>query len=819
MMEDHGKTMDATDPKQDDRNTPQNTVLKEMPRSHGAILQSIQDVLFSLDRDWRFTYVNWRAETNADLPPEQILGRNIWERYPELRGTAIEEAYHRVMRERLPFYFEHIGIGSAIWFEIRVYPLDDGGISVCWMDRTERKRAEEALVKARDDLERQVRERTAELQRSNDKLRREIEEHRRVGAALQKSREDYKYIIQYAPSAIYEIDFGNLRFRRVNEVMCAVSGYSEAELLAMNPFSMLDEESRRKFQTRIDKMLAGQKVDDSVEYKVIAKDGREIWVVLNIKIIARDEKTVRALVVGHDITERKRAEEEALASERELLRVTLDSLGEGVVAVDRELRIIFCNETAMRLIGCNRDEAIGQSFAKAFWICDAKTGAPIDVRIPQQHEVNPLMLAKDWGEVPIALNCAPIKAASGQVIGTVAVFQDISEKLKTQQELSKADKLESLGILAGGIAHDFNNILGAILSNVQLAMMKLERNQDIRKYLESTVETTRKASELTKQLLIFSKGGAPVRKDASLVDLIKDTAEFVLRGTNTKAEFAIADPLWLANIDAGQISQMINNLVMNAKQAMPQGGMIRIRADNLTQESGAHLKPGNYVRIAVQDQGIGIPKENLGKIFDPFFTTKKDGNGLGLATSYSIIRHHEGYLEVESREGVGTTFYVYLPAANGMRAPRESRKEAAAAGAGFKILLMDDETNILDAVGEMLMDYGYRVVLARDGDAAIESYRAADNAGEPFDAVIMDLTVPGGKGGQEVCASLRDFDPKIKAIISSGYANDPIMADYQRYGFMGVVSKPYKIDELHEVLRQVLKPGQLPLELGYEWES
>lgn len=493
-----------------------------------------------------------------------------------------------------------------------------------------------------------------------------------------------------------------------------------------------------------------------------------------------------------------------LASERKLLNVTLDSLGEGVVAINREARIIFINKAGANLIGCNPEKVIGQPLEKIFYVFDDSTSQPIDIRFTTKHESDLVMLAGDLCEVPITLNCSPIKFPNEQVIGTVVVFQDISERLKTQQELVKTDKLDSLGILAGGIAHDFNNILGAILSNVQLAMMKMEKNQDIKVYLARTVETARKASDLTKQLMTFSKGGSPVRKDASLVELIKDTAEFALRGTKVKAEFAIPDSLWIASVDESQISQVIHNLVINAQQAMPRGGVILIAAENIRAGDQSRFKPGNYIKITVTDKGIGIPRENLTKIFDPFFTTKKQGTGLGLTISYSIIRQHEGYLEVDSQEGVGTTFIIYLPALDGISVSSEARQEVAASGEGYKILLMDDEATILDAVGEMLRQHGYQVVLAPNGDAAIERYQEAIGVGEHFDAIIVDLTVPGGKGGQEVVAHLRDFDSKIKAIISSGHANDPILADYERFGFKGVVSKPYKIEELNKVLQNVL---------------
>jgi CheY-like chemotaxis protein len=397
----------------------------------------------------------------------------------------------------------------------------------------------------------------------------------------------------------------------------------------------------------------------------------------------------------------------------------------------------------------------------------------------------------------------------------VIVFQDISEKQKMEQELLKTEKLESIGILAGGIAHDFNNLLAAILSNVQLAQMKHKKNQDIERYLQETVNSTRRASELTRQLLTFAKGGAPVKKTASLTELIRDTANFALRGSPVKVVFHIDQNLWAVEVDTGQISQVVQNLVINAKQAMPRGGVIEITAENITVESNQRFEPGNYITIAIRDQGLGIPKENLAKIFDPFFTTKSEGSGLGLATSYSIIRQHDGYLEVESQAGLGTTFFIHLPALPQSLVILKAEVESAATAERLKILLMDDEETILKSIGEILEHYGHQVVMVPDGVKTIEVYCGAMENGAPFDVVIMDLTVPGGMGGQEAIAYLRDIDPKVKAIVSSGYANDPIMADYERFGFCGVVTKPYKFNELSEVLTRVAERKQLPLKSNY----
>lgn len=697
-------------------------------------------------------------------------------------------------------------------------------------DVTERNKAEKALqvkheelTAANEELQAQTEELNAiynELQCQTEK----IQQHAEATARARDEAERWALeldatISSIAAGVIIYNHLGNVT--RINEFACNILEYTSndynlpyqerpAKLKLCKP----DGTPYEKEEAPLYRALRGEVIRD--EEIMIAKIPEPKWLSATFApIYGKKDDLIGVILIFNDITERKRKAADLLASERELLKVTLNSIGEGVVAIDREARIIFINETVVNLIGCSQDKAIGQPFEKVFYVFDDSTSEPIDIRIPQKHESNLKMLAGDLFEVPISLNCSPIKAPDGQIIGTVAVFQDISERLKTQQELAKADKLESLGVLAGGISHDFNNILGAILSNIQLAMMKMEKHQDPKIYLSRTVETTRKASELTKQLLTFSKGGAPVRKNASLIELIKDTAEFALRGTKVKVEFEIPGNLWPASIDEGQISQVIHNLVINAQQAMLRGGLIRISAENITLAAESHFKSDNYVKIAIQDQGVGIPKENLGKIFDPFFTTKEDGNGLGLATSYSIIRHHEGFMDVESQEGIGTTFYIYLPALDGAFGLLEASKEVASSGLGFKVLLMDDEESILNAVGEMLSEYGYQVVLTTDGVMTIKAYQDAKLSGVPFDAVIMDLTVPGGMGGQETIAILRDFDPKIKAIISSGYANDPIIADYERFGFMGMVNKPYKIDELNEILLKVINPNQLSLGLRY----
>ncbi len=510
-----------------------------------------------------------------------------------------------------------------------------------------------------------------------------------------------------------------------------------------------------------------------------------------------------------DITERKLMET-SLASERELLLVTLRSIGDGVIATDKSGKVNLINKTAELITGWTHKEAFGQSLDRIFYIINDKTSDPYQGLVDNVMKNNKIteievavLVTKDLKELYIKSNYAPIRTVSGENIGVVVVFQDITAKLKTEIELLKTEKMDSLGILAGGIAHDFNNLLAGILANLQLAQIKMERGNDIRKYLNETIEITRKASDLTRHLLTFAKGGAPVKQTASIADLIKDTVNFTLTGSNIKSIFKIDKDLKMVEFDVGQISQVLNNLIINAKQAMPQGGLIEVSAENVVFENDNPYKSGQYVKLTIKDHGVGISRENLSKIFDPFFTTKPNGSGLGLATSYSIIKKHDGYIEVESIEGIGSSFYIYLPASENPLEQCGFTSKANQTGEG-RILLMDDEETIRKVVGEMLTYSGYQVVSAKDGMEAVEIYQLAYQNGQPFDAVIMDLTIPGGMGGQEALSLLIKINPNIKAIVSSGYANDPIISEYRKYGFAGVVTKPYKFDELSEILGKLL---------------
>jgi PAS domain S-box-containing protein len=388
-------------------------------------------------------------------------------------------------------------------------------------------------------------------------------------------------------------------------------------------------------------------------------------------------------------------------------------------------------------------------------------------------------------------------------------IMDITERKLMENEIVQMQKLESIGILAGGIAHDFNNLLTAILGNINLARLQSGPPEKLSRRLQDAEKAALMAKDLTQQLLTFSSGGLPVKRIVSIVDTIVDSTDFSLRGSNVKSEFNFAPDLWPMEVDKGQISQVIGNIIINADQSMPDGGTITIKAENknISEDDLLPIQQGRYVKISISDQGTGMSQALLGRIFDPYFTTKQKGSGLGLSTAYSIISKHNGYIRAESKLGVGTTFTIYLPVSDNELLPEENDVEVIQMGSG-RVLIMDDEDFVRQVAGELVTQLGYEAAFATNGEEAIRLYLHEKGAGNPFDVVIMDLTVPGQMGGREAIEKLIQIDPQAKAIVSSGYSNDPIMADYAAYGFKEVIRKPFTMKELSDVLDKVMKSPQ-----------
>ncbi|SRR5579884_20168 len=516
--------------------------------------------------------------------------------------------------------------------------------------------------------------------------------------------------------------------------------------------------------------------------------------------------------------------EKQLKESREWFATTLKSIGDAVIATDKEGLITFMNPVAESLTGWDQKEALGRNLKDVFSIIDEKTRVPMESpeadalrRGVAINLADHILISRDRREISIDDSMAPIRDDSGNIAGIVLVFRDITERKRMAEELLKAQKLESIGILAGGIAHDFNNLLTSILGNVSLSKARVNTEDEIYRRLGEAEKACNQAKRLTQQLLTFSKGGAPIKKLTSIERIIRESVSFTLRGSSVRCEFSIEEGLWDVEVDEGQIAQVITNLVINAEQAVPQGGVVKVSAENASSRINSPMHPnyvnllppslreGRYIKITVEDEGEGIPQEHLSKIFDPYFTTKHRSSGLGLATAYSIIKNHDGYIEVESGQGVGMRVHIYIPAST----ERVEEKEGGVAEEGVlrgrgRVLIMDDEEMIREVTGEMLSHIGYEVECASDGVEAIELYKRAREENKPFDVVIMDLTVLEGMGGKEAIKRLIEIDPNIRAVVSSGYSDDRVMSEYRNHGFKGVISKPYSIGDLSGVLHEVM---------------
>jgi PAS domain S-box-containing protein len=534
-----------------------------------------------------------------------------------------------------------------------------------------------------------------------------------------------------------------------------------------------------------------------------------------------------------DVKERRRFETE-IAAEKESLAVTLRSIGEGVITTDVQGKIIILNSEAERLTGWSSREAIGQPLRTVFNVASdpaAQTRAQqsgyrteaqsILVGLPE----NATLTSRDGTARIIQQTASPIRDDKNEVAGVVLVFRDITERQRGEAERRKAETLEQLGLLAGGIAHDFNNLLTAIIGNISLASLLLPPDDEMTARLMDAKNASMRARDLAQQLLTFARGGAPIKTTASIGKLIQDTVSFSLRGSHSRSEFQFGADLWPAEIDPGQISQVIGNLVVNGDQAMPNGGTLHVSCENFrynanTAPAVPDLPPGDYVCISIRDEGVGIPEEYLKRIFDPYFTTKPKGNGLGLATTYSIIKNHNGLIAVKSQLHVGSIFTVYLPAALHQQMPVEQPRAISPAITGSgRVLVVDDEESVRTLVHFTLTRLGYQVMEAETALQGVNLYREKFQGGERFDAVILDLTLPGGMGGKEALKKLIEIDPTVNAIVSSGYATDATMSRYQDFGFRGVIAKPYEAAELGKIVHDVIKSSQVNFVPDYSLQA
>jgi PAS domain S-box-containing protein len=513
-----------------------------------------------------------------------------------------------------------------------------------------------------------------------------------------------------------------------------------------------------------------------------------------------------------------RESELALAEQKEQLVVMLRSIGDGVMACNRDGTILLINKAAETLTGWPADEAIGQPLSSVFQSlepesrrrCNNFSLAAADAADASGRRCSSILVARDLTERHIEECATPLSDGSGQTIGVMLAFRDISDALRVQEERARTGRLESLGLLAGGIAHDFNNILMAIMGNISMARATMPAGVAAGVPLAEAEHACVRARQVTWQLLTFSKGGVPLRKPVGIARLLEEAAALALRGSNVSCTFEIAPDLHNIEADDVQLVQVFTNVLINAQQAMPHGGVITVRAETVVEPArrsqlALPVEPGTYLRVTVIDRGIGIPAEHVPRIFDPYFSTKQRGSGLGLATTYSIVKNHGGFIAVDSGLGRGTTMQIHFPVAT---AARQVAPLIVASGSNRpRILVMDDEAAMRTLAANMLEFLGYDAEVVDGGNAALERFDRALRSERHFDAVMLDLMVPGDLGGREAVGRLARLDPAIRAVLVTGYAQDAVVTDFREYGFAAKMTKPYSLQELRSTLETVLPPA------------
>ena len=695
---------------------------------------------------------------------------------------------------------------------------------------------------------------------SSKEIRAELEQLRAANRALaeenaslrtarddsQRSEQRYRLITENTLDLICEVSQHGF-YTYVSPNHEDILGYRPKELLGHNFSTLIHGDDVAQVVERFSECIVAG-IPFVCSFRLRHKDGSWHWVEVSAKPLDSTNSAGgspyegQAIFVYRDVTERRETRR-ALSAETERLKVTLSSITDGVISTDLAGGVVEANEAALHLIGLKREVLLGTSIDEHLEFVDEMTRMPVRSPVIRAlTEAAPCMLplsghtllrTKNGLEFAVAGSAAPIRDQEEQLVGSVLIFRNITEKRRTERELLKLSKQESLGQLAARIAHDFNNLLTVILGNLSLTKILLAPGDAALRRLADTEKACLRAKDLTRQLLAFARGGLPVKKPLALEPLVRESTRLILQDANVAYRLNWPDQLPQVNADAEQLHQLLYELLTNAMHATPIGGSIHVRGEalRLNAEGTVPLPEGDYVRLSVRDEGLGIPEQHLARIFEPFFSTKENARGLGLATCFLIARNHEGFMTVDSAPGFGTTFYLYLPALPVFApapvvsadpqwvAPTPPRRVSTidefsdpyapmtvAPGAADtrRILVMDDEQPICELAAELLSREGYAVETAFDGAEAIRKYQDARTAGQPYDVVILDLTVRGGMGGREAALKLAEIDPGVRAIVSSGYSQDLMMSRYREFGFCGVVSKPYSISELTQEIEQAI---------------
>lgn len=676
-----------------------------------------------------------------------------------------------------------------------------------WVSAVRLAEAEQQQRALSVDLEQRVRQRTQELAQSNDALRAEIEKH-------QEAERKYRSLTDQLPAITYRVELGPASHTSfISPQVHDILGFTPEEWMA-DPelwLRQVHENDRSRIRETINAHdTSGRPLN--FEFRIYDRSGRLHWIRGGNRYQTDAAgRPVSAHGVMLDITDQvKSAQQLQEAGER--YRLLFEHSPAGLFHYDQTLHITNLNDRFAALLQRPRGELTGVDLVS---IADASLLTTLQSALSggEGYHEGACSFSSLGPDSWVSVRTAPLLSGGGTVVGGIAIVQDLSEQRRIDEERMRTQKLESLGLLAGGLAHDFNNILTAILGNISIARQSAGTEGDLQESLQDAENAAYRAQELTRQLLTFAKGGAPIKQLHDIAAVIREAASFTVRGSASRCVYKLAADTWKAEIDSGQITQVVQNLILNADQAMPDGGIITLETRNrdIAENEIQRLAAGRYVEVSVSDTGVGIPERLLGRIFDPYFTTKQKGSGLGLTMCFSIIQKHSGHILVESAVGRGTTFTFFLPAsASSTPLPRPAPIPANAMKGTGRILVMDDERPILQLCRRILENAGYTVLTADRGEEAIRIFDEETAAGRRIDLAILDITVPGGLGGRETLRLLRQRDPGLRALVSSGYAQDEALAQFKKAGFSGTVPKPYRSEDLLFAVHRALALEETP---------
>lgn len=739
-----------------------------------SLVENTGEPLYVLrpDQEWRMAYANKAACSHYGFSLTELQRQRIPDWDPDFDMESIEDNLQRLKQgESLRFETRHRhASGELVPVEVSANYLVHDGIEYVvgsFHDISERKRTEEAL------------------RNSEGRLR---------------------TLVCTLPDLVWLKDKNGV-YLSCNPMFERFFGAREADIVGKTDYDFVDRELADFFVENDRRAMAAGKPTCNEEWITFADDGRRAFLeTIKTPMYDNDGELIGVLGIGRDFTRRKQAEEELRESEaryRGLVELFPEAL-----YIHTGGKLVFVNQQGAKLLGAERPESLYGREALDFIHPDYREFVRERIeRAFRTGVANPpaeqVFLRVDGTPVPVEVASVAFDYRGEKALQVIA--RDISERQERLREQLKAQKLESLGILAGGIAHDFNNILTGILGNLSLLRMALPDGQMLMERITRCERAVGQATGLACQLLTFARGGEPVKRVTALAGLITEAVSFALRGSNVAGRIELADDLWQVEADECQLNQVLHNLLINADQAMPGGGTVHVEVRNVHLAEGevVGLAAGRYVELLVADQGPGIPAEHLDRIFDPYFTTKGSGTGLGLTSAYSIIKKHGGTIMVKSQPGCGAGFHVYLPACDRAAPPEPAEPSQELLPGGGRVLVMDDEELIRDLAREMLELLGYSAESCSCGEEAVEWYHRELAAGRPPDAVIMDLTIPGKMGGLEAAQKILQCHPQARLIVASGYANDPIMANYRRHGFADVLMKPFRIEDLSAKLKAV----------------